>query len=147
MREEAGLSPVASKDLPASFRDPQCFLWALELRGELRRSFYSSAVEGRIIVDVDCLRLCQGPPGHLHGGLIASLHDEAMALATRHGGRLAVTGWLKVEYEAPTPFPASYRIESWVAESNSLSVLTKSRMTDSAGLVMNSASARFVWVP
>ena len=42
MKDEAGLSPVATEDLPASFRDPQCFLWALELRGELRRSFYRS---------------------------------------------------------------------------------------------------------
>lgn len=64
--------------------------------------------------DVVCpLRLAkrfQGPPGHAHGGIIATLLDEAMSKANRAQGVLAMTRTLDVEYLRPVPVGMGLRL-------------------------------------
>jgi uncharacterized protein (TIGR00369 family) len=43
----------------------------------------------------------QGFQGIVHGGIVTSLLDEAMAWATAHAGYWAVTGELRVRYRRP----------------------------------------------
>lgn len=45
----------------------------------------------------------QGPPGYVHGGVIATLLDEAMSKANRQFGVLAMTRHMEVEYLKPVP--------------------------------------------
>lgn len=44
-----------------------------------------------------------GPPGHAHGGIIATILDEAMSKANRHRSVFAMTGKMEVEYLRPVP--------------------------------------------
>jgi uncharacterized protein (TIGR00369 family) len=48
-------------------------------------------------------RVHEGPPGHIHGGIIATLLDEAMSKLNRPLGLLAVTRHMEVEYLRPVP--------------------------------------------
>jgi uncharacterized protein (TIGR00369 family) len=52
----------------------------------------------------------QGPPGHVHGGIIATLLDEAMSKANRQFGILAMTRQMEVEYLKPVPLDTPIRI-------------------------------------
>ena len=46
----------------------------------------------------------EGPPGAVHGGIVAAYLDEVLAgAAVHHTGRLYVTGELSVRYVKPTP--------------------------------------------
>src|SRR5208282_5547740 len=45
----------------------------------------------------------EGPVGYLHGGIIATLLDEAMSKAVRASGRTAMTRQMEVEYLRPVP--------------------------------------------
>lgn len=45
----------------------------------------------------------EGPPGYLHGGIIATLMDEAMSKLNRPLGLLAMTRNLEVDYLRPCP--------------------------------------------
>jgi len=48
----------------------------------------------------------EGPPGCVHGGVIAELFDELMGVANVVGGSPGMTGTLTVRYRKPTPLLA-----------------------------------------
>ena len=52
---------------------------------------------------VSLTRLHEGPPGHIHGGIIATLMDEAMGKLNRPLNLVAMTRHLAVDYLRPAP--------------------------------------------
>jgi uncharacterized protein (TIGR00369 family) len=48
-------------------------------------------------------RLHEGPPGYVHGGIVATLLDEAMSKLNRPLDVLAVTRHMEVDYLKPVP--------------------------------------------
>jgi acyl-coenzyme A thioesterase PaaI-like protein len=48
-------------------------------------------------------RMHEGPPGHIHGGIIAALLDEAMSKLNRPLNVLAMTRHMEIDYLRPTP--------------------------------------------
>ena len=48
-------------------------------------------------------RMHEGPPGHIHGGIIATLFDEAMSKLNRPLNVLAMTRHMEVDYLRPAP--------------------------------------------
>ena len=58
----------------------------------------------------------EGHPGYLHGGVIATLLDEAMSKSVRARNALAMTRELKVEYLRPVPSCTPIRIEGRIVK-------------------------------
>ena len=56
----------------------------------------------------------EGHPGLLHGGIIATLLDEAMSKAVRARGLTAMTRQMEVEFLRPVPSGTAIRIEGKV---------------------------------
>ncbi len=48
-------------------------------------------------------RMHEGPPGHIHGGILATLFDEAMSKLNRPLNVLAMTRHMEVDYLRPAP--------------------------------------------
>jgi acyl-coenzyme A thioesterase PaaI-like protein len=48
----------------------------------------------------------EGPPGCVHGGIIASLFDEILGIANITASLGAMTGTLTIKYRSPTPLKA-----------------------------------------
>lgn len=66
------------------------------------RSFLSP--DGGVVSPIVIARTYQGPPGAVHGGIVAAHLDEVLgAAAMRASGRPSVTGELTVRYVAPVP--------------------------------------------
>lgn len=57
-------------------------------------------------------RRYQGPPGHAHGGIIATILDDAMGKLNKLYGVVAVTSKMTVEYLRPVPLYQRLRVES-----------------------------------
>jgi acyl-coenzyme A thioesterase PaaI-like protein len=57
-------------------------------------------------------RAYQGPPGQVHGGVIAGVYDQVLGLANFVVGRPGFTGTLSVRYTAPTPLGEPLRFEA-----------------------------------
>jgi uncharacterized protein (TIGR00369 family) len=53
-----------------------------------------------------------GPPGHCHGGIIATLLDEAMGKVNKLRHVVALTSEIKVKYLKPVPLNKPLRVES-----------------------------------
>src|ERR1700722_15590447 len=106
------LMPVDSEVVTGIIQNPQSFISGLVANGVLKRTYHVCAATQRIVALVELIKKCQGPRDYVHGGLIASLLDEVMAVVLLHQKKLAVTGRLKVDFLTPCPFPASYRLEA-----------------------------------
>lgn len=53
-----------------------------------------------------------GPPGHCHGGIIATILDEAMGKVNKLRHVVALTSQIIVEYLKPVPLNKPLRVES-----------------------------------
>jgi len=66
------------------------------------------------VITATCLltmtRMHEGPPGHIHGGIIATLLDEAMSKLNRPLNVLAMTRSLSVDYLSPAPLYVPLRL-------------------------------------
>lgn len=72
----------------------------------LHLSFAVEAKDGNRIIasaTVYLTRLHEGPPGFLHGGIVATLMDEAMSKLNRPLNVMAMTRNLEVDYFRPCP--------------------------------------------
>jgi len=54
-----------------------------------------------------------GPPGHAHGGIIATILDEAMGKVNKLRHVVALTSTITVDYLKPVPLNKPLRVESW----------------------------------
>ena len=45
----------------------------------------------------------EGPPGHVHGGIVAAAFDEVLGMAQSLSGAAGMTGTLTIKYRQPTP--------------------------------------------
>src|SRR2546421_11254315 len=53
-----------------------------------------------------------GPPGHAHGGIIATILDEAMGKVNKLHAVVALTSEITVQYFKPVPLNKPLRVES-----------------------------------
>ena len=53
-----------------------------------------------------------GPPGHAHGGIIATILDEAMGKVNKLRHVIALTSRITVDYLKPVPLNKALRVES-----------------------------------
>jgi uncharacterized protein (TIGR00369 family) len=77
-----------------------------------------------------------GHPGYLHGGIIATLLDEAMSKAVRALGRPSVTRRLEVEYLRPVPSGAPLRIEGRIVGSERRKHHSEAKILNADGVVL-----------
>jgi uncharacterized protein (TIGR00369 family) len=52
-----------------------------------------------------------GPPGHCHGGIIATILDDAMGKVNKLRNVVALTSQLTVDYLRPVPLSTALRVE------------------------------------
>ncbi len=56
----------------------------------------------------------EGPPGCVHGGVVAAAFDEVLGFAQSLSGRPGMTGTLTIRYRKPTPLYEDLVFEGWV---------------------------------
>jgi len=88
----------------------------------------------------------EGGPGFLHGGIIATLMDEAMGKLGRFRQASAVTAELKVEYLRPVPVDALIVVEAFEASQEGRNLFHECEIRNEAGKVLARGRGRFVQV-
>jgi uncharacterized protein (TIGR00369 family) len=75
----------------------------------------------------------QGYAGVTHGGIIATLLDEAMLKLCWELGIPAVTARLEVELKRPVPVGEELRVRGWLVEDRGRVLKAEAEINDSAG--------------
>jgi acyl-coenzyme A thioesterase PaaI-like protein len=106
--------------------------------------------EGRLLCRTRLAARFQGPPGHVHGGIIATMLDEAMSKATRRRGIVAITRHMSVDYLKPVPLEADLVLEGWSERDGASDSGRKHRCSaevrDASGTVLATATGIFIQV-
>jgi acyl-coenzyme A thioesterase PaaI-like protein len=56
----------------------------------------------------------EGPPGNVHGGMVAAAWDEVLGMAQSLSGQAGFTGTLTIRYRSPTPLYEPLVFKAWV---------------------------------
>jgi len=82
----------------------------------------------RVCADVTFGHAYEGPPGHVHGGLIAAAFDELLGATQALSGSPGMTAQLDVSYRAPTPLHVPLRFESTLDDVVGRKIYTSGRV-------------------
>ncbi len=103
-------------------------------------------------VDEDATVICdavisnnyEGPPGYVHGGIIATLLDEAMSKANRARGVTAMTRQMQVDYLHPVHSGKPIRLVARVTSSEGRKHWTSAELLSSEGVCLAKATGLFI---
>ena len=108
----------------------------------------------KFYVDEDGLVLCrftlekrfEGPPGYAHGGIIATLLDEAMSKANRYRGVYAMTRHMEIDFLRPVSLGVELLLEGHSASEDGRKHSCSAELRDQAGHLLATGRGLFVEV-
>ena len=86
----------------------------------------------------------QGPPGYVHGGIIATLLDEAMSKSVRAQGLTAMTRQMEVQYLRPVHAGAPIRIQARLVRSEGRKHWSEASILTEHGSILAEAKGLFI---
>jgi uncharacterized protein (TIGR00369 family) len=86
----------------------------------------------------------EGPVGYVHGGIIATLLDEAMSKAVRARGVRAMTRHMEVDYLRPVPSGAPIRLEGHVTHHEGRKHWVQARILNDEGTELAKGKGLFI---
>jgi acyl-coenzyme A thioesterase PaaI-like protein len=85
----------------------------------------------------------EGPPGHVHGGIIAVVLDQILGNVAALRGKPGLTAYLNLTYRQRTPL-GPLACEAWVVEASEWKTLVKGHLLDEDGRPTVEAEGLFV---
>jgi uncharacterized protein (TIGR00369 family) len=90
-----------------------CFACAPGNRTGLHLRFVQRDGEKSVECPLYVPKRFEGPPGHVHGGILATILDEAMGKVNRQKNIVALTRQMTVEYLRPVPLKTRLVAVGW----------------------------------
>ena len=99
---------------------------------------------GHFYAEVSFAELAQGPPGHVHGGAIAAVLDEAMGGTAWLNSIPVMTAQLNVSFLAPLILDKKVYVDSWLEGRDGKKIFIKSKLCGPRGRIYSIAEGVFV---
>ena len=129
--------------MDSGFRDDRvCFVCGEKNTAGLKLKLRTDAARGESVADVTFPERFQGWAGVVHGGLVATVLDEAMIYAAGAKGLKTVTGEMTVRFIKPVSTGVAYALRGRFLEDKGRIVLAESELLDAAGEVKARASGK-----
>ncbi|HBX68040.1 MAG TPA: hypothetical protein DEH25_01255 [Chloroflexi bacterium] len=126
-----------------------CFVCGVENKFGLHLRFYETA-EGEVTIETTVPAQFQSYPGIVHGGIVASLVDEALGrvhMGPAEDPRFMFTAKLSVNYRKPVPIDAPIRVVAHAIRSKRRSATSVASVFGPEGELLAEADAVLVNVP
>ena len=126
-----------------------CFVCGVENKYGLHLRFYDTT-EGEVIVETTVPEQFQGYPGIVHGGIVASLVDEALGrvhMGSSNDPRFMFTARLTVNYRKPVPTGQPIKVVAQALKSKRRSATSTAQVLGPDGELLAEAEAVLVNVP
>lgn len=93
---------------------------------------------------VNCSWTYEGPPGSVHGGIIAAIFDHFLGKAQFVTGAFGVTAGLNVRYRKLVPLNVELHLEAWCEKQEGRKTFMKGVIKND-GQVLAEAEGIFIW--
>jgi|SRR5579872_928153 len=110
----------------------------------MQLKFHLDEITRRAVCQFVLAQRYQGPPGHAHGGIIATILDEAMGKVNKLHKVLALTRQMEVEYVKPVPLGKLLWVTAQERESRGRKYTNLAEITDEQGVVLARGAATFI---
>jgi uncharacterized protein (TIGR00369 family) len=141
---------MTSKTLtPLSHGSPHhCFGCGEMNKSGLRLKFFVEASDlddqKQVVSTVRLARRFEGPPGHAHGGIIATLLDEAMSKVNRQHGIVAMTRQMEIDYLRPVPLQTPLTLTARRTAHQERQNHCEAEIANAAGTILARGKAVFI---
>jgi uncharacterized protein (TIGR00369 family) len=125
----------------------ECFVCGEKNPAGLRLRIRTDAARGESAVEVTFAEHFQGWAKIVHGGLLATVLDEAMIYAAGAKGLKCVTGEMTVRYVKPASTGVAYSLKGRFVEEKGRIVLAESALLDGDGLEVARATGKLFKIP
>jgi acyl-coenzyme A thioesterase PaaI-like protein len=98
---------------------------------------------GRATAEFELNALYEGPPGQVHGGVVALVLDQVFGEAAAAGGAPGMTGTLTLRYELNTPL-GQCSAAAWVDRREGVKTIVKGELRRADGTVTVTAEGVFI---
>lgn len=98
---------------------------------------------GRASAEFELNALYEGPPGQVHGGVVALVLDQVFGEAAAAGGTPGMTGTLKLRYQLNTPL-GRCSAAAWVDRRDGVKTIVKGELRRADGTVTVTAEGIFI---
>jgi acyl-coenzyme A thioesterase PaaI-like protein len=136
---------IAVQPFPAI--DPQSFLVVNPSGARLRIAYFRIADSATLYARAWFGRETQGPPGHVHGGAMAAVLDEAMGAACWMNGHPTVAARIGVSFLEMLPVETETTVEAWIERKDGRKVQLRARLSDASGTAIAEADGLFIVLP
>ena len=106
--------------------------------------FVFDAARRRFVSTFRLSKRYTGPPGHCHGGIIATILDEAMSKLSKLTGVIAATAELHIQYLRPVPVHVTLRVEAHEIAQQGRKLIRAAEILDQSGNVLAKGRGVFV---
>ncbi|HEY6306062.1 MAG TPA: PaaI family thioesterase [Candidatus Angelobacter sp.] len=133
---------------PAKLKGPQnhCFACGKDNPHGMRLKFFIDEEARHAICNFKLARRYTGPPGHAHGGIIATVLDEAMGKINKLGRVVALTRAMNVEYLKPVPLGKPLTVIGRAQQVEGREHTNVAEITDAEGRVLARSTGKFIAV-
>ena len=115
-------------------------------RGGPRLKFVLDKKSERFLCRFRLQRRFVGPPAHAHGGIIATILDEAMGKVNKLHNLIALTSQMEVTYLKPVPLFKPLVVEGWEVRVHGREHYRAAEIRNRAGEVLASSTSKFIEV-
>jgi acyl-coenzyme A thioesterase PaaI-like protein len=98
----------------------------------------------RTVCDYTPCAYQQGYPGRMHGGLVATMIDEAMGWAVYGAQQWGATARLNVRFRRPVHLDQTLRIEAWVTANRRRLIELRAEVRDGGGALVAEGEGAFM---
>lgn len=121
-----------------------CFACGPDNLGGMHLKFSADASGKQFICNFRLGKRYSGPPGHCHGGIIATILDDAMSKLNKLRDLPAATARMNVEYIRPVPLYKPLRVESHEVSKRGRRLTRVAEIRDADGAVLARSRGVFV---
>ena len=121
-----------------------CFACGKDNPQGMHLRFHYVARRKRFVCQFRLGRKFTGPPAHAHGGVIATILDEAMGKVNKLRHVIAMTSVMRVEYLKPVPLRKPLRVESWELRVRGRRHINTAEILNGRGEVLARGTATFL---
>lgn len=113
-----------------------CFACGKDNPGGMHLKFTLDKKRQRFVSRLRLSKRYTGPPGYCHGGIIATILDDAMSKLNKLRDVVAATSRMTVEYLRPVPLHQPLRVESWALGKRGRLLTYAAEILDEKGSVL-----------
>jgi uncharacterized protein (TIGR00369 family) len=121
-----------------------CFGCGPANKAGLQLKFVLDKERKRFVCRFRLQRRFVGPPGHSHGGIIATILDEAMGKVNKLHGVTALTARMEVDYRKPVPLGKPLVVEGWEVRKRGREHTYAAEIRDREGLMLAESRGKFI---